>query len=123
MRRRDEDEGGVVWSSDQGRTCPGCGEPVDRCRCRRGRPPAPVPGDGTVRVGRESKGRRGKTVTVVTGLPLTAEELDDLARDLKKRCGTGGTVRDGTVEIQGDQRDVVARELARRGFDVKRAGG
>ena len=119
---RSEDEGGIVWSSDHGRTCPGCGQPVDRCRCGPSRRQA-GPGDGVIRVGRESKGRRGKTVTVVTGLPLAADELDDLARDLKKRCGTGGTVRGATVEIQGDQRDAVVAELERRGFTVRRAGG
>jgi translation initiation factor 1 len=80
-------------------------------------------GDGIVRVGREMKGRRGKCVTVVRGLPLTADEQDDLARDLKKACGTGGSVKDGAVEIQGEKREQVAQWLRDRGFSVKLVGG
>jgi translation initiation factor 1 len=78
---------------------PGCGRPVAHCICARLRA-AQVAGDGRVRVGREIQGRGGKAVTVVRGLPLAAEELKALAKELKQRCGTGGTVKDGAIEIQ-----------------------
>ncbi len=76
-----------------------------------------------MRVGRQTKGRKGKGVTVVTGVPLGQAELEKLARDLKKRCGSGGTVRDGVIEIQGEHRDTLVEELGRRGFSAKRSGG
>ncbi len=126
---RDRD-GGTVWSSDHGRTCPRCHQPVSACACRGdGREDhdattgTSAPRDGVVRVGRQSKGRRGKTVTVITGLPLDADALDDLARELKRQCGVGGTVRGRDVEIQGDQRDRVVAALQRRGWTVRRTGG
>jgi translation initiation factor 1 len=76
-----------------------------------------------VRVGRQTKGRKGKGVTVVTGVPLGQAELEKLARDLKKKCGSGGTVRDGVIEIQGEHRDTLVEELGRRGYTAKRSGG
>jgi translation initiation factor 1 len=76
-----------------------------------------------VRVRREVKGRRGKTVTTLSGLPLPEEDLRELAAELKRRCGTGGSVKQGVIEIQGDHRDVLIGELESRGFHVKRAGG
>lgn len=76
-----------------------------------------------MRVGRETKGRAGKGVTVITGLPLAPRELEQLAGELKRRCGSGGTVRDGVIEIQGEHRDTLVQELARRGFQAKRSGG
>lgn len=78
--------------------------------------------DGIVRVGRSTKGRKGKTVSTVTGVPLTEEELVSLAGELKRRCGTGGALKDGVIEIQGDHRDTLVEELEKRGFKVKRAG-
>ncbi len=117
MRKRD---GGLVYSTEQGRLCPNCGKPFHRGPCADARP---RPGSGQVRVGRETKGRRGKGVTVITGVPLAGDALDDLARELKKRCGSGGTVKDGTIEIQGDFRDQIVAELSKRGWDVKRSGG
>ena len=111
----------LVWSSDGGTTCPDCGRPRDACTCGQ-QAVAPV-GDGRVRVFRETKGRRGKAVTVVRGLSLDAEALDDLARELKRACGTGGTVKDGAIEIQGDQRDRVMEALAAKGIDARKAGG
>ena len=80
-------------------------------------------GDGIVRVGRTSKGRAGKTVTQITGLQLTPSELRDLAKELKRRCGTGGAVKEGVIEIQGDKRDILYEELISRDFKVKRTGG
>jgi translation initiation factor 1 len=80
-------------------------------------------GPARIRVGREVAGRGGKGVTVVTGMPLPAAELEALGLSLKKLCGAGGAVRDGRIEIQGEHRDRVLAELLRRGFDAKRAGG
>ena len=76
-----------------------------------------------VRVGRETAGRGGKGVSVITGLPLTGDALAALATQLKKRCGSGGTVRDGVIEIQGDHRDLLVQELTRLGYPAKRSGG
>lgn len=111
----------IVYSSEQGRSCPDCGKGIDRCRCRSSASAPPTA--GRVRVGRQTQGRRGKGVTVITGLPLSADELERLARELKRSCGSGGTVRDGAIEIQGDHRDSLVRELERRGWDAKRSGG
>ncbi len=119
MTRRDR--GGLVYSTELGRTCPGCRRPLAECRCAAGRPVAK--GDGIVRVGRETKGRKGAGVTVITGLALAEDALAELARALKKRCGSGGTAKDGRIEIQGDHRDVLMTELSQRGFTVKRVGG
>jgi translation initiation factor 1 len=114
--------GGDVYSTRDGRLCADCGRPVAHCVCARMRPARPT-GDGRVRVGRETQGRKGKGVTVVRGLLLVPDELKELARELKARCGTGGTVKDGAIEIQGDHRDLVVAELVKRGFDAKRSGG
>jgi translation initiation factor 1 len=92
-----------------------------QCACRKSAPPPK--GDGIVRVGRETKGRKGSGVTVVTGLPLGGGELAEMASQLKRRCGSGGTVKDGVIEIQGDHRDQVVAELQKQGYVVKRAGG
>jgi translation initiation factor 1 len=101
--------------------CPACGRPVATCTCKRQK--AAPAGDGIVRVGRQTKGRKGKGVTVVTGVPLDGAELAQLATRLKRRCGSGGTVKDGVIEIQGDHRDVVVVELEKAGWTVKRSGG
>ncbi|MCU0915568.1 MAG: translation initiation factor Sui1 [Planctomycetes bacterium] len=113
---------GIVYSTEQGRMCPACGEPVGACVCRR-RPPAAPAGDGIVRVARETKGRKGKGVTVITGLGLDEPGLLKLATELKRRCGAGGTVKGYTIEIQGDHRDLLVADLTARGHTVKRAGG
>lgn len=117
----------LVYSTGQGRLCPECARPMAECRCRRSKPPvsstmAPR-GDGTVHVGRETKGRKGKGVTVITGVPLHGEALEELATRLKKRCGSGGTVHDGIIEIQGDHRDALVTELGKLGYAAKRSGG
>jgi translation initiation factor 1 len=80
-------------------------------------------GDGVVRVSRETKGRKGKGVTLITGIPLAGSDLKAYAKQLKARCGTGGTVKEGVVEIQGDQRDILVPLLKEKGWTVKRAGG
>jgi translation initiation factor 1 len=112
--------GGLVYSTEGGRMCPACRSPLPQCRCRA---PAPPPAaDGFVRVGRETQGRKGKGVTVVRGLPLAAAELDELARRLKAACGSGGTVKDGVVEVQGEHRDRIGAFLEGAGYKVRRAG-
>ena len=113
--------GGLVYSSSGGATCPRCRRPVAACRCPA-KASTPV-GDGRVRVGRATQGRKGKGVTTVTGLPLGPAELAQLGKALKQLCGSGGTVKAGVVEIQGDHRDRIVAWLAERGHDVKRAGG
>jgi translation initiation factor 1 len=118
-------EDATVYSSDQGRVCPHCGLSTKRCVCRANpRKGATAPsGDGIVRVGRESKGRRGKTVSLVSGVALAEDELRQLAKELKQVCGTGGSLKAGIIEIQGDHRDKLVAELESRGFEVKRSGG
>jgi translation initiation factor 1 len=117
----------LVYSTGAGRRCPECARPIAECRCKRSRPAPPAAtapqGDGVVRVGRETKGRKGKGVTVVTGVPLAGDALEELATRLKKRCGSGGTVHQGTIEIQGDHRDTLVAELGKLGYTVKRSGG
>ncbi len=120
------DDSRLVYSSAAGRICPHCGLGQTRCVCRknpRGTGRESPAGDGIVRVQREKKGRKGKTVTTVTGVPLPADELRALAGDLKRSCGSGGSLKDGVIEIQGDHRDALVEALTTRGYTVKRAGG
>lgn len=112
--------GGLVYSTESGRMCPGCRQPVGQCTCRQAA--APV-GDGTVRVSRETKGRGGKAVTLVKGVLLDTVALTALGKQLKAACGTGGTVKDGVIEIQGEHIERVMALLKAQGFVVKRAGG
>lgn len=112
--------GGLVYSTEFGRACPECREPQDQCRCSKAEL---ADTDGIVRVSRESKGRGGKVVTVISGVPLPGAELKTLAKELKQKCGVGGALKDGLIEIQGDQRDLLVSELSKRGFTVKKAGG
>lgn len=106
---------GTVWDSDQGATCPLCARPVKRCNCQRGTPKNE--GDGIVRLRIEKSGRKGKTVTVVTGLP--AADAPAIFKALKKRCGAGGTLDGCDAEIQGDHREVIRAELERRQLVVR----
>jgi translation initiation factor 1 len=113
--------GGLVYSTESGRMCPGCRQPIAQCVCNK---PAPPPTDGVVRVFFETKGRGGKGVTVVRGLGLADPELTALGKKLKAACGVGGTAKDGVVELQGDHRDRVTALLPALGFrNVKKAGG
>lgn len=116
-----DDKTNLVYSTDIGRRCPQCLRAVADCVCRGKH--KPNHGSGVVRVSRETKGRAGKGVSLVSGLPVSSEALGALATQLKKRCGTGGTVKDGVIEIQGDHRDVLVAELQKLGFDAKKAGG
>jgi translation initiation factor 1 len=104
----------LVYSTDGGRVCPGCGCLIAACRCKAATPSVAAP--GKTRVLLENKGRGGKSVTVVRGLPLAADGLAVLARDLRAACGSGGTVKDGVVEVQGDQRGKVTAFLVQRGL-------
>ncbi len=121
MKKNVSSDTPLVYSSELGRICPNCAKPVKDCVC--GKKSGQTAGDGIVRIRRETKGRGGKTVTVITGVPVDAEYLKVLAGELKRRCGTGGAVKEGNIEIQGDHRDVLLGELEKRGFKVKHAGG
>lgn len=109
---------GTVYSTAQGRVCPVCGWPERECRCSRSFD-EPVPVRITARLRVEKAGRGGKTVTVIDGLPRNGAFLKDVARELRGACGTGGTVRDGCVELQGDHRERLRALLAQRGWTVK----
>jgi translation initiation factor 1 len=111
----------IVYSTGIGSLCPNCRRSVRECVCPKGVPGAAKP--AAVRVGREIKGRAGKGVTTVTGLPMSLADIESLAGRLKKRCGSGGTVREGVIEIQGDHRDVIVAELIKLGWPAKRSGG
>ena len=111
----------AVYSTEHGRLCPQCQRAVAACVCGSARPAGGS--DGVIRIRRETKGRGGKTVTVVDGVPLAPPELKALARELKKRCGVGGSAQAERIEIQGDFRELVRKELESRGFTVKLSGG
>ena len=113
--------GGLVYSTDSGRMCPVCRQPQAQCQCRTAKPV--LAGDGIVRVSRETKGRAGKGVTLVKGVALESEALTALGKQLKATCGSGGTVKDGVIEVQGDHVERVMEALKKQGFTVKRAGG
>ena len=111
----------TVYSTEWGRICPKCGKPQEKCVCKKNQ--ARPKTDGVVRIQRESKGRKGKTVTVVRGLPLDETELKSLLKELKKVCGTGGAVKNFNLEIQGDHRERLLSEIQKRGYKAKLAGG
>jgi len=118
----------LVYSTETGRICAQCGQPKKKCRCRKSKSgtlpsSAGYPDDGIVRIRREVKGRGGKTVSTVFGLPLEGPELKRFAKTLKQRCGTGGTIKDGVIVIQGDHRDALAAVIRDQGYQVKIAGG
>ncbi len=111
---------GLVYSTESGRMCPACRQPLAQCACKAKAAPA---GDGVVRVSRQTKGRGGKSVTLVKGLALDAAALALLGKQLRTACGSGGTVKDGVIEVQGDHCDLVMETLRKHGHDPKRAGG
>jgi len=102
-----------------------CQKSVSECTCikKKSRSKTNIKIDGIIRVQREVKGRRGKTVTTVSAFQLADDELKNLAIQLKRRCGTGGSVKDGVIIIQGDYRDILVNELKKQGYKVKLAGG
>lgn len=110
-----------VYSTDMGSLCPDCGEPKHPGKCKV--TTSPAGGDGKVRIQRQTKGRKGKGVTCVYGLPLEEKALKDLAKQLKKRCGSGGTVKEGVIEIQGDYKEILLQELTKLGYKAVIAGG
>jgi translation initiation factor 1 len=111
--KRKRDDSRLVYSTEAGRIVPG----------KDSVPPRRPRGDGIVRLRREVKGRRGKTVTTIEGIPLPDDDLRSLAGELKRRCGSGGSVKEGVIEIQGDHRNTLVPELEGRGYTVKRSGG
>ena len=113
----DRRDGRLVYSTDEGRVCPQCGQPVANCRC--GLRDETIPARIVAKLRLEKKGRGGKTVTVVDNLPRNAAFLNELSQVLKRACGTGGSVQDGAVELQGDLRDRARDFLVKRGFTVK----
>lgn len=120
------DLGGLVYSSESGRMCPNCRRAQAQCSCaadQRAAEQALRPVSGSIRVQLDSKGRGGKSVTVVRGLPLADADLAVLAKTLKAACGAGGTVKDGCVEVQGDHVATLLAALAKLGYSAKRSGG
>jgi translation initiation factor 1 len=115
---------GLVYSTEHGDICPDCRHPLADCRCAEQDDQQRLAAlDGIVRIRRETSGRKGKGVTTVSGVPLAEAELKILAKALKKRCGSGGALKDGVIEIQGDHRETLKAELERQGFSVRLAGG
>lgn len=114
--------GGLVYSTETGRMCPDCRQPVAACACQANAKAARI-GDGVVRVSRQTKGRGGKTATLVKGAALDAVALAALGKQLRTACASGGTVKDGVIEVQGDHVDLVLDTLKRLGHEAKRAGG
>ena len=115
----------LVYSTETGKICPTCQNPVSKCTCKKkiSRSQANIKIDGIIRVQREVKGRKGKTVTTVSGFQIGPDELKNLAAELKRNCGTGRSVKDGIIIIQGDHRETLITELKNRGFEAKIAGG
>jgi len=111
----------MIYSTEFGALCPTCEKPLKACVCAFGVQKGVA--EGVVRVSRDAKGRKGKGVSVVSGVPLVGAELKQLAKALKQRCGSGGTLKNGVIEIQGEHRDVLVIELEKRGYTVKRVGG
>lgn len=119
--KNDKSGSGLVYSTEYGKMCPGCRHSLAECVCRR-KTTLPL-SDGKVRVSRETKGRKGKGVTLIKGLTLDAPALAQLGKQLKTACGSGGTVKDGVIEVQGDHCERVIEILNQQGWAVKRAGG
>jgi translation initiation factor 1 len=120
------DNSRFVYSTESGRICLSCGRPTKKCTCRKkktAKKESVYPDDGIIRVRREVKGRKGKTVTTVFGIPLADKDLKQFAKQLKRKCGTGGSVKDGVIIIQGDHRETLLNEIKQQGYAVKLAGG
>jgi translation initiation factor 1 len=112
---------GLVYSTDTGRMCPGCGHPIKQCCCCKKTPRLTT--DSAVLVKRQTKGRKGRGVSIIEGLPLHEAELKKLGKGLKKKCGSGGTVKNGVIEIQGDHRELLVQALIQLGYKARLAGG
>jgi translation initiation factor 1 len=119
-----EQLGGLVYSTDSGAMCEGCRQSVSDCKCSEITEQQRIAElDGIVRIHRETKGRKGKGVTLIKGLPLDTKALKVLAKSMKQQCGTGGAVKEGVIEIQGDQREILKALLEKKNYTVKLAGG
>jgi translation initiation factor 1 len=114
--------GGLVYSTESGRMCPDCRKSLADCICKASTKVAST-GNGVVRVSRQTKGRGGKSVTLVTGLALDPIALASLGKQLRTACGSGGTVKDGVLEVQGDHCERIIEVLRKQGHDAKRSGG
>ena len=110
----------LVYSTETGKACPECENPLAACTCRNASLPE---GDGIVRISLDTKGRKGKGVTLIKGLLLAPDDLKKLAKELKQKCGVGGAAKEGNIEIQGDHRDLVQTLLKAKSYTVKRSGG
>jgi translation initiation factor 1 len=115
----------LVYSTEFGQVCPECQRPVSECICKKKKTKASLKTkqDGVIRIRREVKGRKGKTVTVIDGLPFNQSNLITLAKHLKQQCGTGGSVKDDMIIIQGDHREKLMKLLKAQGHTVKLSGG
>jgi translation initiation factor 1 len=116
----------LVYSTESGRICPSCRHPATKCICKKkktSKKQSIYPNDGIVRIRREVKVRKGKTVTAIFGVPLDDKKLKQFAKTLKRYCGTGGTVKDGVIIIQGDHRETLLNEIKQQGYTVKLTGG
>ncbi len=113
----------TVYSSESGRICPNCQQPLKKCNCKKSAKPDSQSTGKNVRLWLDRKGRGGKVVTRIEGLSLSAEQLKILTKDIKQKCGTGGAVKEGVIEIQGDVRDEVLVLLLAKGMKAKKAGG
>ena len=120
MVKRIARDSSLIYSTDRNRICAGCGHPAGQCCCSKKSSPS---GDGIVRISRETKGRKGSGVSLISGLPLDDTAIKKLAKQLKQKSGSGGSVKNGVIEIQGDQREFLKEELASQGYKVKLAGG
>jgi translation initiation factor 1 len=113
----------LIYSTESSNQhCPKCNKELRKCKCSTPNTKTPSK-DGVIRVGRETKGKKGKGISTITGLPLDGYDLKELAKYLKAKCGCGGTVKNGTIEIQGDHRDLLVKELEKKGYKVKKSGG
>lgn len=110
-----------VYSTDQGRICPSCNQAKASCRCKAAL--TQDKGDGIIRIRRETKGRKGAGVTIIDGLVLEAGEMKALVKKIKQSCSSGGAIKDGSVEIQGEHREAIKVLLEKTGYTVKLSGG
>ncbi|MBT8334664.1 MAG: stress response translation initiation inhibitor YciH [Deltaproteobacteria bacterium] len=119
------DNSRLVYSTGSGRICPDCGKTAQKCSCKRKKAKLQrnIQFDGIIRIIRESKGRKGKTVTAISGFHEGTDDLKQIAKNLKSQCGTGGSIKGGIIIIQGDHRKTIQMDLQKQGFRVKLAGG
>lgn len=123
MKSLQEQLSGLVYSTDQGKICPACRVRLDDCQCEQQETDNYLASlDGWIKIQYQTKGRRGKGVTIVADLPLDAAELKKLAKELKTKCGTGGAIKDRNIEIQGDQRTTIQALLKDKGYKIKLIG-